>query len=154
MRSNCNSADLSLSERLPSHTARSSALASELFRIRHLDIVVSNYALNGGTSLAMLRTMRQQRPDLAALLVLSNVDTPKDVPSGVRLICVLDGPAALLAETEDALDSRGHCYHRSAPTSQLCRTLVCRSGLRQAAVPTRLRLNVRISLWCRSIEPV
>jgi CheY-like chemotaxis protein len=46
-------------------TARSTALALELFRIRHLDIVVSNYALNGGTSHAMLRTMRQQRPDLA-----------------------------------------------------------------------------------------
>lgn len=87
-------------------TSRSSREALELLRCRHLDLIISGYALEGGTSLAMLRAMQHQRPDLAALLVLSNIDAPKDVPSGVRLVRVVDGPAALLAGTEEALNSR------------------------------------------------
>jgi CheY-like chemotaxis protein len=74
-------------------TARSAAGAMQLLESSHVDLVLTDQLMPGGTGVELARTVKRTRPELPVILISGVNEIPPDADVADLFISKVEGPA-------------------------------------------------------------
>jgi CheY-like chemotaxis protein len=88
-------------------TANSAAEALQILEHCHVDLVLSDQLMPGGTGAELAKAIKQTRPDMPVVLVSGVNEIPQDAEHADLFISKVEGPAALCQNIASVLAQRG-----------------------------------------------
>ena len=88
-------------------TANSAAEALQILERCHVDLVLSDQLMPGGTGAELAKAIKQTRPDMPVVLVSGVNEIPQDAEHADLFISKVEGPAALCQNIASVLAQRG-----------------------------------------------
>lgn len=88
-------------------TASSTALALEVLDSRHIDLVLSDQLMPGGTGTELTKKIKQARPQLPVIIVSGVNEIPPDAHYADLFISKVEGPRAMCEKIAGILAKYG-----------------------------------------------
>lgn len=88
-------------------TANSAAEAMQILERCHVDLVLSDQLMPGGTGAELAKAIKQTRPHMPVVLVSGVNEIPQDAEYADLFISKVEGPAALCQNIASVLAQRG-----------------------------------------------
>jgi CheY-like chemotaxis protein len=89
-------------------TANSAAKAMEMLDSNHVDLVLSDQLMPGGTGTELAKGIKERRPNLPVVLVSGVNEIPQDAKYADLFISKVEGPVALCEKLSQILERFGH----------------------------------------------
>ncbi len=89
-------------------TANSAGTAMEMLNSSHVDLVLSDQLMPGGTGTELAQRIKQTRPDLPVVLLSGVNEIPQDAHFADSFISKVEGPQAICQRILGVLAQRGH----------------------------------------------
>ena len=105
--------------RITGYTVFTAASAEEAFQIlanQHIDIVISDYLLQGTTGTQVAASMKQIRPSIPVLILSGLIDVPEGTESADCFLSKCEPPPVFLATVAELLAQRDAAKHDAATT--------------------------------------
>jgi DNA-binding NtrC family response regulator len=87
-------------------TARSASEAMSLLESSHVDLVLTDQLMPGGTGVELARSVKAARPELPVVLISGVNEIPPDAEVADLFISKVEGPAAMCAKITTILAKR------------------------------------------------
>ena len=88
-------------------TANSAGMAIEMLDSSHVDLVVSDQLMPGGTGTELAQKIKRTRPELPVVLLSGVNEIPQDVHFADSFISKVEGPKALCERISGVLAQHG-----------------------------------------------
>jgi CheY-like chemotaxis protein len=105
--------------RIAGYTVFAASSAEEAFQIlagQHIDIVISDYLLQGTTGTQVAASMKEIKPNIPILILSGLVELPEGMEFADYFLSKVEPPPVLLATVADLLARRGAVMHETAAT--------------------------------------
>jgi CheY-like chemotaxis protein len=89
-------------------TANSAAKAMEMLDSNHVDLVLSDQLMPGGTGTELAKGIKERRPNLPVVLVSGVNEIPQDAKYADLFISKVEGPVALCEKLSEILERFGY----------------------------------------------
>jgi CheY-like chemotaxis protein len=96
-------------------TARSAAIALQALQSSHVDLVLTDQLMPGGTGTDLARSVKQVRPGLPVILISGVNEIPADAGVADLFISKIEGPALMCAKISAMLDECRRISSRQEP---------------------------------------
>ncbi len=96
--------------------ASSAEDALQILADHHIDLVISDYLLQGTTGTGVAASMKEIRPDIPVLILSGLIDLPEGIESADYFLSKCEPPPVFLATVANLLAQRDAAKHDAATT--------------------------------------
>ena len=99
-------------------TANSGVEALRIIEADHVDLVLTDQLMPGGTGTELAQTIKQTRPGMPVVLISGVNEIPADAKYADLFISKVEGPTAMCQKVAAVLAGYGHKFETDAPHLQ------------------------------------
>lgn len=88
-------------------TATSATMAMEMLNFSHVDLVLSDQLMPGGTGTELAQQIKEKHPELPVVLLSGVNEIPQDAHYADLFVSKVEGPRALCEHISEVLAKRG-----------------------------------------------